>query len=149
MKRKQPIEEVDAAAVEPVSPPPSAQESRGRILRDNYLGLIASMNEPEVVDRSEPCEIKVTATLPLQQPNMLGMLTSSLKRVRVMDRWCPHEIALFEAALCVYGKQFHSVSAKVPSKSTKEVIEFYYIWKKGDHYRQWKKKIVLVPRLGL
>lgn len=32
--------------------------------------------------------------------------------------------------------------AQVKTKSTKEVIEFYYDWKKTDHYAEWKKSYV-------
>jgi hypothetical protein len=64
-------------------------------------------------EKSEPPKKQSAPTLPLVRPNMLGMMTSSLKRVQILDKWCPHEIALFESAICVYGKQFHSIAAKV------------------------------------
>ena len=93
------------------------------------------------------------------------MLSSSVRRVQVVDKWSPNEIALFEAAICVYGKIFDAIAKKVRvwtplqcifcissalvpllrqvgTKTTKEVIEFYYVWKKGHHYKQWKKQFV-------
>jgi hypothetical protein len=31
---------------------------------------------------------------------------------------------------------------KIKTKSTKEVIEFYYEWKKSRHYQIWKKNYI-------
>ena len=45
---------------------------------------------------------------------------------------------MFEASLSIHGKLFHVVSGHVGTKSTKEVVEFYYIWKKTAHYKAWK-----------
>jgi hypothetical protein len=30
----------------------------------------------------------------------------------------------------------------VKTKTVKEVIEFYYEWKKTGHYKQWKKQYI-------
>ena len=75
---------------------------------------------------------------PIEQPTALGYLTSSLRRPTVIEKWSPYEIATFEAALALHGKHFHQVQKWVKTKNTKEVIEFYYIWKKTSHYRRWK-----------
>jgi hypothetical protein len=53
------------------------------------------------------------------------------------------EIALFEGALLHHAKEFHLLSRVIGSKSTKEVIDFYYMWKKTEHYRKWKDRFVL------
>ena len=31
---------------------------------------------------------------------------------------------------------------KVKSKTVQEVIEFYYDWKKTNHYKEWKKNYI-------
>lgn len=33
---------------------------------------------------------------------------------------------------------FHHVAREVEGKSVADVIEFYYMWKKTYHYKQWK-----------
>lgn len=33
---------------------------------------------------------------------------------------------------------FHKVAEEVDGKSVPDVIEFYYMWKKSQHYKQWK-----------
>ena len=38
----------------------------------------------------------------------------------------------------MYGKMFSQVQRCVGTKSTKEVIEFYYVWKMTSHYDAWK-----------
>ena len=40
--------------------------------------------------------------------------------------------------MCVYGKEFHQISAVIGTKTTAEVIEFYYSWKFSSHYYSWK-----------
>ena len=41
----------------------------------------------------------------------------------------------------MYGKIFHEVQKVVKTKTTKEIIEFYYIWKKTSHYKKWKQQL--------
>lgn len=33
---------------------------------------------------------------------------------------------------------FHKVAKEVDGKTVPDVIEFYYMWKKTGHYKQWK-----------
>jgi hypothetical protein len=41
--------------------------------------------------------------------------------------------------MALYGKVFHRVRGAIGgTKSTKEVIEFYYVWKKTSHGKRWK-----------
>jgi hypothetical protein len=72
----------------------------------------------------------------------LGYLTSPLRRPTIIEKWSPYEIATFEASMALHGKHFHIISKFVKTKSTKEIIEFYYIWKKTSHYRRWKNGFV-------
>ena len=32
--------------------------------------------------------------------------------------------------------------SQIKTKNTKQVIEFYYVWKKSSHYSAWKKNFV-------
>jgi len=77
---------------------------------------------------------------PLQHMSALAFLKSAVRRPTVMEQWSPYEIALFEAAMAEYGKEFYRIAKEIGSKTTQEVIEFYYIWKKTSHYKQWKKE---------
>ena len=76
---------------------------------------------------------------PLERPNMLGVLVCPVRRPTVIERWSPYEIACFEAGITLYGKHFHTLQKIIKTKSTCEIIEFYYIWKKTSHYKIWKK----------
>jgi hypothetical protein len=80
---------------------------------------------------------------PLETMSALGYLKSPWRRASVIERWSPYEIALFEAALAIHGKDFGKIAkAHIQTKTTKEVIEFYYIWKKTSHYRKWKAQYI-------
>lgn len=56
----------------------------------------------------------------------------------MIDKWSPYEISLFESAICLTGKLFGQIAAIIKTKTTREVIEFYYIWKKSKNYAHWK-----------
>ena len=68
----------------------------------------------------------------------LGMLTSPAREGSILDAWAPLEVAKFEAAMCLVGKQFPVVAKVVGTKSTAEVINFYYTWKQSKNYGLWK-----------
>lgn len=63
---------------------------------------------------------------------------SDLVPMSPLEKWSPHEVVVFEAAICVYGKDFYQISKAIKTKTTKEVIEFYYSWKFSSHYYSWR-----------
>lgn len=80
---------------------------------------------------------------PLEHMSALGYLKSALRRPTVMEQWSPYEISVFEAAMAEYGKSFSRIRAIIDTgKTTMDVIEFYYIWKKTSHYKVWKANYV-------
>lgn len=83
------------------------------------------------------------ASYPLEHMSALSFLKSAVRRPTIIERWSPYEIAVFEAALAEYGKDFLRVRNEIGgTKTTPEVIEFYYIWKKTSHYCRWKQEYV-------
>jgi hypothetical protein len=77
----------------------------------------------------------------LERATALGYLTSPLRRRTIWEDWSPREVALFEAALTLYGKQFSKIADKyLSNKCTKDVVAFYYIWKKTQRYKEWKSQ---------
>ena len=44
-------------------------------------------------------------------------------------KWTESEVDLFYEGLVKHHKNFHKISSDIKSKSTKECIEFYYLWK--------------------
>lgn len=74
----------------------------------------------------------------LDHVSTLKFLKSQNRKPAVIETWSPLEIALFESAIAESGKEFHLIQKQVETKSTQEVIDFYYIWKKTSHYKSWK-----------
>lgn len=66
---------------------------------------------------------------PIEKISLLRFMKSPLRRPTVMEKWSPYEIAIFEGSLLHYGKEFGTVSKQIGTKTTKEVIDFYYVWK--------------------
>ncbi|XP_078485634.1 mesoderm induction early response protein 1 [Ciona intestinalis] len=62
-----------------------------------------------------------------------------------LQTWSEEECRLFEHGLSLYGKDFHNIHHnKVRTKSIGEIVKFYYIWKKSEHYDKFNAK----TRLG-
>jgi len=69
----------------------------------------------------------------------LDMLLSPIRKRHIIEGWTPREMALFEACICRYGKDFQFMSKTIGSKTTRQCVEFYYrVWKRSKHYRTWK-----------
>ena len=43
----------------------------------------------------------------------------------------------------IYGKNFHFIQNEIKTKTCKECVAFYYLWKKTERYTQWKEEFVL------
>jgi len=80
--------------------------------------------------------------IPLRAISALDYLKSLKRRRMVAETWSPYEVAVFEAAIVQYGKEFSDIQKEIQSKTTKEVIDFYYMWKKTSHYKKWKKSYI-------
>lgn len=83
---------------------------------------------------------------PLDYVNTLSILKNPLRRRTCAEKWSPVEVTLFESCITLYGKKFHEIAKHIDSKTTKEIIEFYYFWKKTSHYKEWKKIYVVDDR---
>jgi hypothetical protein len=82
------------------------------------------------------------SSYPVEAISVLQFLKSPMRRSSVVERWSPLEVALFEASLAEYGKEFHKVQREIKTKTTNEIVDFYYVWKTTPHYKLWKKQYV-------
>ncbi|KAF0694773.1 Aste57867_14371 [Aphanomyces stellatus] len=86
----------------------------------------------------------------LESADMLRHLLSPLRPPHVLDAWTPYQITLFELGLAEFGKQFHSIQQLIPDKSTRDVVLFYYMWKKcGLAKSAWAEKDAARDYFGL
>ncbi|XP_019852891.1 PREDICTED: mesoderm induction early response protein 1 [Amphimedon queenslandica] len=51
-----------------------------------------------------------------------------------MSPWTEEECRKFEIGLRTIGKDFFQLQKQVPTRTVKEVVEFYYLWKKTERY---------------
>jgi hypothetical protein len=110
-------------------------------MTEDYINLVGNMMLPSM--HLAPFGYDPTlGQYPIESITALGLLLSPLRRPTVVERWSPYEISIFEASLALCGKEFHQVQKFVKTKNTKEIIEFYYVWKKTAHYRVWKKQYI-------
>mmetsp|Transcript_26663 Transcript_26663/g.39293 ORF Transcript_26663/g.39293 Transcript_26663/m.39293 type:complete len:280 (+) Transcript_26663:120-959(+) len=113
------------------------QRWRAHQMADDYITLAGNIMYPSTY-LGPYAYTHTHGQYPIERLTTLGLLTNPCRRPSPIEKWSPYEIAMFEASLSLYGKVFHKVQKIVRSKTTKEIIEFYYIWKKSSHYRRWK-----------
>ena len=122
--------EAAANATTTFSTPPA--RSSQVLALDDYLGFVSRTYYP---DKEEGA---ATGDFSVVRRTTLGMLNSSIRVPTVIEKWAPIEIARFESALCLVGKSFAQVAKAIGTKTTSEVIEFYYLWKQSKNYQTWK-----------
>jgi hypothetical protein len=67
-------------------------------------------------------------------------LKSSFRKTEVIDSWNPLDIALFIAGITRFGRDWGSVKALLPHRTSMELSQFYYsVWKGSRMYISWKK----------
>ncbi|UIZ21344.1 hypothetical protein KXD40_001410 [Peronospora effusa] len=60
----------------------------------------------------------------------LAALVSPLRAHQVLDDWTGIEVGLFEEAYERFSKDFYAIAEQLPKKTVKDIIAFYYVWKK-------------------
>ena len=106
------------------------------------LAVLAGCLPPRLVMAEDTSKVWMdadAATGKTRAYNALERLLSPLRRRRPREHWSLREMAVFELAVCLHGKDFARIARLVGSKGTSEVVEFYYTtWKHSEHYAVWK-----------
>jgi hypothetical protein len=110
---------------------------RSHQMAEDYVNAVGQLVYPGTRFRPYGYDT-VNREYPLEHISVLAFLKSPLRRPSIIEKWSPYEVSVFEGAILHHGKEFHLVSREIKTKSTKEVIDFYYIWKKTAHYKKWK-----------
>eukprot|EP00808_Paulinella_micropora_P010279 g16656.t1 len=86
----------------------------------------------------QAAETGVASTLDRVTYSAAAALVSPYFEPSVFDSWTTKEIMLFEAGIISLGKDFHAIQKLIPTKTTKELVHFFYFWKQSAHYAMWK-----------
>lgn len=114
-------------------------------MMEDYIDSVSSLMNPGIVldpyynDQTTGSRSGSTSTGTMERLTLLGYMESPLRRPSVWERWSPYEVAVFEGFLGLWGKRFCTLAKRLPHKSTKDVVAFYYVWKKTQHYQRWKQ----------
>jgi hypothetical protein len=112
-------------------------------MAEDYISMVGNLMYPGGKQGAFGFDPR-TGSFPMERSTTLGHLTSPLRRPSILETWNPLEISLFEACMAKYGKDFYKASKYLGhTKTTKDVIAFYYIWKKTKHYERWKTEYVV------
>jgi hypothetical protein len=117
---------------------------------ENYLSIVSLMFYGDPFS-------KVSRTTELLRPGKrarakeiadpLSMLVSPLRAANefgkaYVELWSPKQVAVFECALCKFGKNFRAIEKLMRNeKQLQEITRFYYLWKKTSHYKAWKDTV--------
>ena len=75
------------------------------------------------------------------QYDSLELTLSALRKPLGVEQWTLKEVAVFEAGITRWGKDFERIARALPGKRTNEVVAFYYgSWKFSRHYYMWKNQ---------
>merc|ERR1719354_1291729 len=87
----------------------SGEDERWRAHRiaEDYMDLVGNMMYPATY-LSQFGYDPVTGQHPTERTTTLGLITSSMRRPTVVERWSPYEISIFESTIALYGKDFHT-----------------------------------------
>lgn len=96
---------------------------------EDYVNFVGDIMYPKTVFPAPGYDAS-KGRFPFERISTLGFLLNPMRRPMVIEKWSPHEVAVFEASLTLFGKNFHQVAKFIKTKTTKDVIEFYYVWKK-------------------
>lgn len=110
-------------------------------MTEDYVNLVGDLMYPKTLFGPQGYDISENRN-PIERITSLGYLISPIRKITVIEKWSPIEIAIFEGSITLYGKNFNQIQKYVKTKTVEEVIEFYYDWKKTSHYKQWKKTYV-------
>lgn len=114
------------------------ERGHNQVMTDIYVNLVGEMMYPKTTYGLYGYAPE-DGRFPIEKVNTLGYLLNPLRKRSVIEKWSPYEIAVFEASISLHGKNFHTIQKNVETKNCKEIIEFYYEWKKTNHYKEWKK----------
>ncbi|KAF1330270.1 hypothetical protein FI667_g5451, partial [Globisporangium splendens] len=107
-----------------------------------YLSAARSLYAPRFAPRFNHKRVKLSEFGLQGVPALESAIneTSVLKSTSVLDSWTPIEIRIFEVAMECYGKDFHRIAHVIETKTCREVVALYYIWKKDSHYQTIKSR---------
>lgn len=140
-KRRKKSEDAALVVDRPCSPslfPNEAPPAKRLELDERLESTLRNVVTP-LYDREHDLALNEDKLLQPLRLTALGNLLLPIRRPSIMDLWTPHEMAVFESALCLHGKKFEVIKQLLPGKTTKQVVEFYYVWKSSSHKQVWKK----------
>jgi len=117
----------------------STNDDPGAQMLENYVSTVSAFYFGEIDNTEDRSSSRANNKFNEKfRLTTLDMLISPLRTDSIIDRWTPKEVAIFEAGICKYGRQFHMIQRLIRTKTEREVIDFYYHWKKTSHYKMWK-----------
>lgn len=129
--------QAQALAQAPYNPLEESEPGRGRI--DGVLDAVAQLYyRRKDVDSVGAGDAWSSREYDTYSYPTLHLLLTPLRQPHPLDYWTPLEMILFEAGMLSIGKDFHQLRKLIRTKTTNEVVDFYYAWKKSSHYAIWK-----------
>ncbi|GFQ69225.1 REST corepressor 2 [Trichonephila clavata] len=95
-------------------------------------GLVEYLNEAK--EKNEHTEEQSLGLLFYNRYNLEQSREDVKKHVPLPDIWSKQDKEMFEEGFKIYGKNFSMIHRRLPDKSMKRIIEYYYSWKRTKHF---------------
>ncbi len=100
-----------------------------------YCGLVNDFYfNNEIKEITEEADSEMSTEFKMSS---LDFLINPLRTPLPFEMWSPYEIALFEACLCKFGRDFELISKIITTKTRMEIQEFFYQWEKSRYHDLW------------
>lgn len=117
----------------------SLNEVSSRLSRDQNGNIGGSVND-DTYHKIKSSESVSSTLFDDFYYSTLDVLWNPLRIPHVFENWSPREIAIFETWIWKFGKNFNLFSKFIKTKSTREVVDFYFAWKNTSRYKAWYQK---------
>ncbi|KAK3835742.1 MAG: hypothetical protein J3R72DRAFT_451185 [Linnemannia gamsii] len=99
--------------------------------RVKELSLCLPLHSADLMDRA----LSALQRSGFDADKALKEMTTVQKRDFDIVDWTPKEIELFEEGIRLYGHELFAIKKKVETRSMKDIVRFFYQWKKTERYQ--------------
>ncbi|KAF9356667.1 putative PHD type zinc finger protein with BAH domain-containing protein [Mortierella sp. NVP85] len=103
----------------------------------NYMDRVKALSLPLPIHSADLMD-KALSTLQKSKFNA-DMALKEMTRIRKQDfelrDWTVKETDAFEEGIRLYGHELYAIKKKVETRSMRDIVRFFYIWKKTERYQ--------------
>lgn len=72
----------------------------------------------------------------------LDLLVNPFRRPKAFEIWSPYELAVFQACIFKYERDYERISDFLPNKTKEQLQEMYGLWQATKYYKAWYSCVI-------